>query len=74
MPPDINPVQFGQLIESVKHLTEKVDTLQTCVTELTTQVDTLNNLKNTGRGVLLGALIGGGGFGALVTKLMEHWK
>lgn len=74
MPPTIDPVQFGQLIESVKHLVEKVGELETCVQQLTTQVDTLNNLKHTGRGILLGALISGGSLGAIVSQWMEHFK
>jgi hypothetical protein len=61
---DIDPVQFGQLLNAV-------ETLNKQVIELDAKVDTLNNQITGGKGVVMGLLITAGGLGAGATKLIE---
>lgn len=61
---EIDPIQFGRLLNSVETLTEQV-------AELDKKVDTLNSQITGGKGVIMGLLITAGGVGAGLTKLLE---
>ena len=61
---DIDPVQFGRLLNAV-------ETLTTQVAELDQKVETLNTQITGGKGVVMGLLITAGGIGAGATKLLE---
>lgn len=71
---DIDPVQFGQMVEAVKNLTKTVETLTMSVKTLERQVQSLTDIKNRGAGVLLGILLAGGSIGAGVTHLLDKMK
>ena len=62
---DIDPVEFGKLIQSV-------DQLATTVTNLQSTVDDLRTKVTGGKGVIVGMLIAAGGLGAGTTKLIER--
>lgn len=62
---DIDPVQFGKLINAV-------DNLERCVETLSDQVDTLNQQMTSGKGIIMGLSIASAGIGAGVTKALEH--
>lgn len=59
----------------IGELTAKVEMLSTNVEALQTQMTALNNTLNTGRGVVVGAMIAAGSIGAgasaLIKKLFE---
>jgi hypothetical protein len=61
---DIDPVQFGKLLNAV-------ETLESNVESLTVQVQQLNNQITGGKGVAMGLMITAGGLGAGLTKLIE---
>ena len=61
---EIDPVQFGKLINAV-------ETLEGNVESLTAQVQQLNNQITGGKGVAMGLMITAGGLGAGITKLLE---
>jgi hypothetical protein len=61
---EIDPIQFGRLLNSVETLTEQV-------AELDKKVDTLNGQITGGKGVIMGLLITAGGVGAGLTKAIE---
>lgn len=61
---DIDPVQFGKLINAVETLEENVATLSA-------QVQALNSQITSGKGVALGLMITAGGLGAGITKIFE---
>ena len=61
---DIDPVQFGKLINAVETLEENVATLSA-------QVQALNSQLTSGKGVALGLMITAGGLGAGITKIFE---
>lgn len=61
---EIDPVQFGKLLNAV-------ETLETNVATLTNQVQQLNSQITGGKGVVFGLLITAGGLGAGITKLLE---
>ncbi len=61
---NIDPVQFGKLINAV-------ETLESNVESLTAQVQQLNNQITGGKGVAMGLMITAGGLGAGLTKLLE---
>jgi hypothetical protein len=63
---DIDPVQFGKLINAV-------ETLETQVKELSGQVQSLNQQITGGKGIVAGMLLAAGGLGAAATKLLENW-
>jgi len=63
---EIDPVQFGKLINAVETLEENVK-------ELSAQVQSLNAQITGGKGVVMGLLIAAGGVGAAITKLVENW-
>ena len=62
---EIDPVQFGKLINAVETLEENVK-------ELSGQVQSLNNQITGGKGVIMGLLLTAGGLGAGATKLVEY--
>lgn len=70
----IDPIQFGQMMESLKHMSEDIKGLRTEISDLKDEVQSLINIKNSGKGILLGLTFASGGAGALLTKLMEHVK
>lgn len=61
---EIDPIQFGRLLNAVETLTEQV-------ADLDAKVDTLNSQITGGKGVVMGLLITAGGIGAGATKLLE---
>jgi hypothetical protein len=61
---EIDPVQFGKLLNAV-------ETLESNVESLTVQVQQLNNQITGGKGVAMGLMITAGGLGAGITKLLE---
>lgn len=61
---DIDPVEFGRLMNAVDTLNEQVKSLDA-------KVDTLNTQITGGKGVVMGLLITAGGLGAGATKLLE---
>lgn len=61
---EIDPVQFGKLLNAV-------ETLESNVESLTAQVQQLNNQITGGKGVAMGLMITAGGLGAGLTKLLE---
>ena len=62
---EINPVEYGMLVQSVDQLVKAVASLQVTVDDLRTKV-------TGGRGVFIGMLIAAGGLGAGTTKLIER--
>jgi len=63
---EIDPVQFGKLINAVETLEENVK-------ELSGQVQSLNAQITGGKGVIMGLLIAAGGAGAAIMKFIESW-
>jgi hypothetical protein len=61
---DIDPIQFGKLLNAV-------ETLEGNVATLTAQVQALNNQITSGKGVALGLMVTAGGLGAGLTKIIE---
>jgi hypothetical protein len=61
---EIDPIQFGKLLNAV-------ETLETNVASLTAQVHQLNTQITGGKGVAMGLMITAGGLGAGLTKLIE---
>jgi hypothetical protein len=61
---EIDPVQFGKLLNAV-------ETLETNVATLTNQVQQLNSQITGGKGIAMGLMITAGGLGAGITKLLE---
>ena len=61
---EIDPIQFGKLINAV-------ETLEGNVKDLTAQVQSLNNQITGGRGVIIGLMLTAGGLGAGATKILE---
>jgi len=61
---EIDPIQFGKLLNAV-------ETLESNVESLTEQVQQLNNQITGGKGVAMGLMITAGGLGAGITKLLE---
>jgi hypothetical protein len=61
---EIDPIQFGKLINAVETLEANVETL-------TDQVQKLNHQIAGGRGMAMGLMITAGGLGAGLTKLIE---
>ncbi len=61
---EIDPVQFGRLLNAVETLTAQVATLDI-------KVDTLNEQITGGKGVIIGLLVAAGSAGAALTKVVE---
>jgi hypothetical protein len=61
---DIDPIEFGRLLNAVETLTKQV-------ADLDQKVETLNGQITGGKGVIMGLLITAGGLGAGATKLLE---
>jgi hypothetical protein len=62
---EIDPVEFGKLLQSVSSLTEKVDTL-------TAKVSALESTLTGGKGLIAGLMVAAGGIGASAKQVMEH--
>lgn len=62
---EIDPIQFGKLINAV-------ETLEGNVATLTKQVQALNDQITSGKGVALGLMITAGGLGAGLTKFIDY--
>jgi hypothetical protein len=61
---EIDPIQFGKLLNAV-------ETLESNVESLTAQVQQLNTQITGGKGIAMGLMITAGGLGAGLTKLLE---
>lgn len=61
---EIDPVQFGRLLNAVETLTIQVSDLEV-------KVDTLNTQITGGKGVIMGLLVAAGSAGAALTKVAE---
>jgi hypothetical protein len=61
---EINPIEFGKLINAVETLTRQV-------AELDTKLEALNAQVTGGKGIVMGMLFAAGGLGAGATKLLE---
>lgn len=61
---EIDPVEFGKLVESLNHIKEDLDTLRDEVKEM-------NEKISKGKGVLLGVLVTAGGLGAGASELLS---
>ena len=61
---EIDPVQFGRLLNAVETLTIQVSDLEV-------KVDTLNTQITGGKGVIMGLLVAAGSSGAALTKVVE---
>lgn len=61
---EIDPVQFGRLLNAVETLTAQV-------ADLDGKVDTLNEQITGGKGVVMGLLVAAGSAGAALTKVVE---
>ncbi len=61
---EIDPVQFGRLLNAVETLTIQVSDLEV-------KVDTLNTQITGGKGVIMGLLVAAGSAGAALTKVVE---
>lgn len=65
---DINPVDFGRLIEAVEHLKESVDRLIVSNEALESRIEDLEKKKNLALGIMIGVGGIGGSVGAAVSK------
>lgn len=61
---EIDPVQFGRLLNAVETLTAQVSDLEV-------KVDTLNTQITGGKGVIMGLLVAAGSAGAALSKVVE---
>jgi hypothetical protein len=61
---EINPIEFGKLINAVETLTRQV-------AELDTKLEALNAQVTGGKGIVMGMLFAAGGLGAGATKLLQ---
>jgi flagellar biosynthesis/type III secretory pathway ATPase len=64
---EINPIEFGKLINAVETLTRQV-------AELDTKVESLNAQITGGKGMVMGMLFAAGGVGAGAAKLLEKFS
>jgi hypothetical protein len=64
---EINPIEFGKLLNAVETLTRQV-------AELDTKVESLNAQITGGKGMVMGLLLTAGGLGAGATKLLEKFS
>lgn len=62
---EIDPIQFGQLINQVENLNNTVK-------NLTVEVDDLKQTISGGRGLAIGLFMAAGGIGAGLTKALDH--
>lgn len=63
---DIDPVQFGQLIQSVETMSKQIDILTQDVTDLKTTL-------SGGKGLLIGLVTAAGGVGAGMSKALDQF-
>jgi hypothetical protein len=61
---DIDPVEFGKLINAVETLTSEVESLRT-------EVKTMKEQMTGARGVAVGLMLAAGGLGAGATHVLE---
>jgi hypothetical protein len=61
---EINPIEFGKLMNAVETLTRQV-------AELDTKLEALNAQVTGGKGIVMGLLCADGGLWAGSTKLLE---
>ena len=62
---EINPVEFGKLINAVENLTNEVESLRT-------EVKTMKEQMTGARGVAVGLMLAAGGVGAGATHFIER--
>jgi len=62
----IDPIQFGELLGSMKHLTKAVEDLTTDVIELKAKL-------NTGKGMAMGLLVAAAGIGGTVGAIAHKF-
>jgi len=61
---EVNPVEFGKLLQAVETLTENVR-------ELKVEVDALKSQLTGGKGLIAGMMVAAGGIGASAKHLLE---
>jgi hypothetical protein len=64
---EINPIEFGKLLNAVETLTRQV-------AELDNKVESLNAQITGGKGMVMGLLLTAGGLGSGATKLLEKFS
>jgi len=62
---DIDPYQFGRMVQAVETMSDQVAALRR-------EVDELKGALSGGKGVALGLMIAAGGLGAGLSKLLDH--
>lgn len=62
---EIDPIEFGKLLNAVETMTKQMHVL-------TVEVDDLRQTMSGGRGIVVGMMIAAGGLGAGVTKFLDH--
>lgn len=70
---EIDPVQFGEMLAEMRALTKEVQELKIEVEELNTEVQSFVDLRNSGKGILIGLMITGGTLGATVSHFWEKF-
>lgn len=68
---EIDPVQFGQMIQAVKNLSENMMEMKEQIDEMSQEIKQLTDVKNKGSGILIGIGLAGGSMGAFATHLLE---
>ena len=68
---EIDLKEYGKLLQSVETLTQCVRDLTAEVDSLSVKVQELTDLRNSGKGIIMGLMIAGGSVGALAHKFFE---
>ena len=68
----IDLIEYGQLIQSVKNLTESLDEHTAKMSTLSEEVKVITERLNTGKGVVFGLMIAAGGLGAGASEAIKH--
>lgn len=68
---EIDPVQFGEMLAEMRALTKQVQDLKLEVEGLNAEVQSFVDLRNSGKGILIGLMITGGTVGATVSHFWE---
>jgi hypothetical protein len=71
---NIDPIQFGRMMEALDNLTQSNSRLETKVDTLQTEVQALVDLRNRGTGLLIGLMTASGGLGAFIADFWSKVK